>query len=104
MSPSAPTIAEVEANILTCYETLPGSVDATQKSVVMHQVIMLDELATERRIRWDNSTDKFQGSCREHNHKVSLMFSSERELDFLCDALQNNEVHLASEVRIWHSQ
>ena len=64
----------------------------------MHQVIMLDELTTARRIRWDDSTDKFQGSCQEHNHKVSLTFSSERELDLLCDALQKNEVHLASEV------
>jgi hypothetical protein len=104
VSPSAPTIAEVEANILTCYETLPDSVDATQKNVVMHQVVMLDELAIERRIRWDDSTDKFQGSCREHNHKVSLMFSSEKELDLLCNALEYNEVHLASEVSICHSQ
>jgi hypothetical protein len=114
VSPSAPTIAEVEANILICYETLPGSVNTTQNrnqgspdlesSLIMHQVIMLDELAAERRIRWDDSTDKFQGSCREHNHKVSLTFSSEKELDLLCDALQNNEVHLASEVRLYHAE
>jgi hypothetical protein len=111
VSPSAPTIAEVEANILTCYETLnttqnrnQGTRPSLESSLIIHQVIMLDELAAERRIRWDDSTDKFQGSCREHNHKVSLTFSSEKELDLLCDALQNNEVHLASEVHIYHGK
>lgn len=110
VSPSAPTVAEVEANILSCYETLSVNGSITQRSpdfessLIMHQVIMLDELAAERRIRWDDSTDKFQGSCREHNHKVSLTFSSEKELDLLCDALQKNEVHLASEVRLYHAK
>jgi hypothetical protein len=107
VSPSAPTIPEVEANILTCYETLDTTQNwspSLESSSIMHQVIMLDELAAERRIRWDDSTDKFQGSCQEHNHKVSLTFSSEKELDLLCDALQNNEVHLASEVRIYHGE
>jgi hypothetical protein len=70
----------------------------------MHQVIILDELADERHIRWDNSTDKFQGSCWEHNHKVLLTFSSEKELDLLCNALQNNEAHLASEVCLYHAK
>jgi hypothetical protein len=60
---------------------------------------MLDELATEKRVRWDDSNDKFQGTCREHNHKLPLTFTSERELDLLCDALQDGEVHMASEVR-----
>jgi hypothetical protein len=40
----------------------------------------------------------FMGSCREHNHKVPLEFSSERELDLFCDALDNGDIHLASEV------
>lgn len=105
-------IAEVETNILSCYKGLNANdynwestgMQSNASNAIVHQVIMLDELATEHRLQWDDSTDKFQGSCWEHNHKVSLTFSSEKELDLMCDALQNNEVHLASEVCIIHSQ
>jgi hypothetical protein len=60
---------------------------------------MLDELAVEKRVRWDDSGNKFQGTCREHNHNIPLEFTSERELDVLCEALEKDEVHLATEVR-----
>ncbi|KAI9511488.1 hypothetical protein F5148DRAFT_968145, partial [Russula earlei] len=45
---------------------------------------------------WDDSNDKFQGMCQEHNQKLTLIFTSEWELDLLCDALQDGDVHLAS--------
>lgn len=61
---------------------------------------MLDEIAVEKRIRWDESTNKFQGTCREHNNRIPLDFVSEKELDLLCEALKKDEVHLATEVRI----
>jgi hypothetical protein len=60
---------------------------------------MLDEIAVEKRVRWDDSTNKFQGICREHNNKIPLDFVSERELDLLCEALEKDDVHLATEVR-----
>ena len=86
-----------------------GSVNTTpncssDSSVIVHQVVILDELATERWIRWDDSTDKFQESCWEHNHKISLTFSSEKELNLIYNAIQNNEVHLASKVHIYYSK
>ena len=65
---------------------------------VLHQVIMLDELAVKKQVRWDDSHNKFQGTCREHNHQIPLDFTSEKELDLLCNAIADNEVHLASEV------
>jgi hypothetical protein len=112
ISPSSPTTAEVEANIVSCTEsflsictderiavTHSNSCDLDSE-LVFHQVIMLDELATEKRPRWDSSNDKFQGTCREHNHKISLTFSTEKELEMLCNALDSGEVHLASEVHI----
>ena len=71
-----------------------------RRPVTFHQVIMLDELAVEKRPRWDSSNDKFQGTCREHNHKIPLTFSTEKELSMLCNALDSGEVHLASKVRI----
>ena len=60
---------------------------------------MLDELAVEKRVRWDDLHNKFQGTCREHNHRIPLDFISETELDILCGAIENDEVHLATEVR-----
>jgi hypothetical protein len=105
VSPSAPTIAEVEANIVSCYSSLSScsggtstSSDFEQPRKIAHQVIMLDELAVEKRVRWDDLHNKFQGTCREHNHRIPLDFTSEKELDLLCEAVENDEVHLATEV------
>lgn len=83
VSPSLPTVAEVEKNIMSCFDALSSLEDDTPSThflqnltSVCHQVLMLNELATEKRLRWDNLTDKFQGTCREHNSKNSSMFSS----------------------------
>ena len=107
VSPSAPSLADVEKNILSCFSAFNSvgtspSLDSNQDSnhlVIVHQVLMLDELAVEKRVRWDDSCNKFQGTCREHNSRTPLDFTSERELELLCDALENDRLHLASEVR-----
>ena len=64
---------------------------------------MLDELAVEKHVQWDDLHNKFQGTCREHNHWIPLEFTSEKELGLLCDAIENDEVHLAMEVRVSYS-
>lgn len=104
VSPSVPTAAEIEENITLCCSGLI-SADNLNSSLelgasVVHQVLMLDELAIERRVRWDDLTNKFLGLCREHSHEIPLEFTSERELDILCDAISNNKVHLASEATV----
>ncbi|KAH9960237.1 hypothetical protein BGW80DRAFT_1136508, partial [Lactifluus volemus] len=113
VSPSFPTLAEIEANLQSCYAARDSICEShsgpglglglrlgggTQK--IIHEVVMLDELATEKRIRWDDSTNKFLGTCREHNHSIPLDFTSERELDMLCDAIAHDQVHLASEATV----
>ncbi|KAH9160972.1 hypothetical protein EDB89DRAFT_1862008 [Lactarius sanguifluus] len=116
VSPSAPTVADVEANVISCYSSfrpVSGSCsggttldsDLWQpsdmiKDKIVHQVLMLDELAIEKRVRWDDAHNKFQGTCREHNHQIPLDFTSERELDILCGAIESDEVHLASEAMV----
>ncbi|KAH9027269.1 hypothetical protein EDB85DRAFT_2074798 [Lactarius pseudohatsudake] len=115
VSPSAPTVAEVEANIISCYSSLNSVAGACsggtaqpaldsglrlESDKIVHQVLMLDELAIEKRIRWDDLHNKFQGTCREHNHRVPLDFTSERELDILCEAIENDEIHLATEATV----
>ncbi|KAH9014798.1 hypothetical protein EDB83DRAFT_2508640 [Lactarius deliciosus] len=94
VSPSAPTVADIEANVISCYSSfrpVSGSCSG---------VLMLDELAIEKRVRWDDAHNKFQGMCREHNHRIPLDFTSERELDILCGAIESDEVHLASEATV----
>jgi hypothetical protein len=100
VSPSIPTAAEVEANIKSCYTLGPSTAPNPESLLVevTHQIVMLDELAVEKRVRWDDSQNKFQGTCREHNHQIPLDFTSEKELDVLCDAIGENKDHLATEV------
>lgn len=108
VSPSTPLLSEIEKNIETCYDAashllktknLPVPTPSDSPTKIVHLVLMLDELAVEKRARWDDTNDKFQGICREHSSEISLTFSTEMELDMLCDALKSGKVHLACEVR-----
>lgn len=112
VSPAVPTRIEIEQNLTSCHSGIAGLDDNMADDLVnnlgpransvglVHQVLMFDELAIEQRVRWDDSTNKFLGICREHGHEIPLEFTSERELDFLCDAIGNNRVHLASEATV----
>jgi hypothetical protein len=109
VSPSLPTIAEIEANITLCQAGLAGidnnpsnNLDSHTRSggLVIHQVLMFDELAIEQHTHWDDSTNMFLGICCEHGYKIPLEFTSERELDILCNAIGDNTVHLTSEATV----
>ena len=105
VSPSTPTVDEVEANVIACLDPLEAEHEdegrhPNNTQVIVHQVLMLDEIAIEKRARWDDKTNMFMGSCREHNIKVPLEFDSEKELDIFCDALDKGDMHLASEVHV----
>ncbi|KAJ7801774.1 hypothetical protein B0H14DRAFT_3489180 [Mycena olivaceomarginata] len=39
---------------------------------IVHRVLMLDEIAVEKRARWDNKTNMILGACREHSEKAGL--------------------------------
>ncbi|KAI9433597.1 hypothetical protein H4582DRAFT_2060981 [Lactarius indigo] len=97
-------VSEIEENIISCHSGLAGIGDNLDSGAcsgrLVHQVIMLDELAIEQRVRWDDLTNKFLGICREHGHNIPLEFTSERELDILCDAINDNRVHLACEATV----
>ena len=112
VSPSIPSIVEVESNIILCSSSFDSVSEAcsegnalesdlwrpSDKTWIMYQVLTLDELAVKKHICWDDSHNKFQETCREHNHRIPLNFTSEKELNILCDTIQNDEVHLAMEV------
>lgn len=64
---------------------------------------MLDEIAVEKRIRWDHRTDYFLGVCREHAHNASFEFCSSDDMDALFQRIDDDEIHYASEVRYSHT-
>ena len=44
-------------------------------------VLMFDEIATEKRLRWDAKTNYFLGFFREHAHQTSMEFINEGDLE-----------------------
>lgn len=62
-------------------------------------VLMLDEIAIDRRVRYEPHSNHFIGVCQEHGAKsVSLEFASMADADALGARLQDGRCHLASEV------
>ncbi|KAJ7573003.1 hypothetical protein C8J56DRAFT_1133363 [Mycena floridula] len=94
-SHSIPKLEEVTANVVSCFTSMDEV-----KTRVIHQVLMFDEIATERRPRWDSKTNKFLGVCREHGHKTALEFRNEKDLETLFDDLEKEQAHLASEATV----
>ena len=70
-----------------------------QSSKSVHAVLMFDELATEKRIRWDPRTNNFLGVCRAHAHKTSTEFVNADDMEELFHNLDNGDIHYAGEVR-----
>ena len=82
VSPSTLSVADIEANVISCHSSFNSvsracsggtacDLDLWQASnmdKIVHQVLMLDKLAIEKCVRWDDSHNKFQGTCHEHNH------------------------------------
>lgn len=101
VSVGKPTVLDAEENILASLGPLED-LDGGSACKIKHQVFVLDELAIEKRPRWDDRTNMLLGACREHGNKVPLEFISEKELDIFCDALDNGDIHAACEVCIIH--
>lgn len=99
ITPSAgkPTIGTVERNTLAVLE---GLVDLLQvRDDIQHMVVMVDEIACEKRVRWYSRTNEFLGLCREHGPNVSLKFENEGDMEEMFRSIDAGEVHYASEVR-----
>ncbi|KZP23239.1 hypothetical protein FIBSPDRAFT_737825, partial [Athelia psychrophila] len=96
-SPSQPTLREVEQNINACFESIS---DLLPSSGVVHAEVMFDELAVEKRPRWDDRTNKILGFCHGCSDSGSLDFNSSVDLDTLFDDLDRGEIDLASEATV----
>lgn len=54
-------------------------------------MVIFDEIATEKRLRWDPKSNMFLGVCREHGHRTSLEFINEGDLEELFRRLDSTE-------------
>ncbi|KAG6905140.1 hypothetical protein DXG01_004635 [Tephrocybe rancida] len=97
LSPSKPTIHEVQKNTKATFESIKAFLDGHQ---VVHQVLMFDEIATEKRIRLDRKLNMFLGVCRQHGGKTALEFNTEEDLEELFQCLDDGEIHAAGEATI----
>lgn len=60
-SPGKPTLSEIEYNINACFDATPD--DPLETPHIVHVVLMLDEIALEKRLRWDDKTNMILGIC-----------------------------------------
>ena len=99
-SHSMPTVDEVQKNLKAMFNGLFEVIHSQNpSSKYVHAVLMFDELATEKRVRWDPKTNYFLGICREHADNTSTEFINEVDMEELFQNLDDGKVHYAGEVR-----
>jgi hypothetical protein len=96
-----PTVVQVQSNVNA---TLRSVLDMLHRQIgmdskVLHTVVMFDEIAAEKRMRWDPKSNHFLGVCRPHAHKTSMEFINEGDLEELFRRLDDGDIHYAAEVR-----
>ncbi|KAG6834823.1 hypothetical protein H0H93_007136, partial [Arthromyces matolae] len=96
-SNGSPQIDEIRKNVRATLEPVK---EILAKERPVHQVLMFDEIATEKRIRWDQKSNLFLGVCREHAHRVSLEFTTEQDMEEVFHAIDDGEIHVAAEATI----
>ncbi|KAJ7725135.1 hypothetical protein DFH07DRAFT_946256 [Mycena maculata] len=96
-SPGLPTVEEIVENIDAYTDGEDVPVGPAQ---IIHRVVMLDEIAVERRARWDDKTNMILGACREHCKATSLEFAAMEDATRFFEDLRNDDVHLASEATV----
>lgn len=94
-----PTIEQVMANVQATFNGVLDVIHGQNRSKLVHTVLMFDELATEKRVRWDPKTNYFLGLCREHAHNTAVEFINEDDLEELFQRLDDGRVHHTKEVR-----
>lgn len=97
-SPSYPTLPELSTNLCRSFPEPLRHPESPQSTV--GAVLMIDEIAIEKRIRWDFGSNFFLEVCREHGAKnVSLELACEDDGHALLVWLRAEDgCHLASEV------
>ncbi|EJD45336.1 hypothetical protein AURDEDRAFT_64635 [Auricularia subglabra TFB-10046 SS5] len=96
-SPKAPRAEEVAHNIDVSF---PLKSDAPRDHPETLSVLMFDEIKVTEAAPWCPSTNKVLGFCREHTQDSVLDFETIKEVEQLCDDLNQKKIHLASEATV----
>lgn len=72
---------------------------ASSDPAPLSYVLMLDEIKISECCRWCPATNKILGLCREHSKGITTDFETIKEVELICDALNEERTHFASEVR-----
>ncbi|GJJ15796.1 hypothetical protein Clacol_010074 [Clathrus columnatus] len=91
VSPRYPTVQEIVKN-LSIY-------DLSQFNSAGY-ILMIDELATESRLRYDAVNNTILGVCQEHSRGYTFTFNGLEEADVLLKGLQDQKIHFSSEATV----
>ncbi|KAF6746419.1 hypothetical protein DFP72DRAFT_1076427 [Ephemerocybe angulata] len=100
LSPGMPTVAEVSENVQNSFAGMEELMKPEPGAKNQHAVLMFDELAVEKRLRWDLRTNCIVGVCREHAHTVPLEFKTEKDMKEVHHAIEEDRAHYAGEATI----
>ncbi|EIW76992.1 hypothetical protein CONPUDRAFT_62603, partial [Coniophora puteana RWD-64-598 SS2] len=99
-SPGVPTSQELAFNLDASLSVIQKELQAITAGGTLHAVLMFDELAVEKRLRWDDRTNCILGIARESVSKAGLEFTSMADIELLLDEIEKGEVELASEATV----
>ncbi|KAH9025375.1 hypothetical protein EDB85DRAFT_2075051 [Lactarius pseudohatsudake] len=94
-----PTRSEIQRNIRVAFQNSRGNAGCGY-------TLMIDEIKVEERMRWDPTTNRILGLCREHTEHVGLEFCSMSDARALVHGILVGEIHHTSEatVHTWGSR
>lgn len=98
ISPAQPTAVEVAKNVENVFDGMEEVLALRNGAARHHAVLMFDEIATEKRLRWDPRLDRVVGVCREHAHKAPLELRSGEDVKEVYQSLDEGRIHYAGEV------
>ena len=96
-SPGFPSLDELLYNLLNTFDGI--TVPAT--TTVLGYSMAVDEIKVQERLRWEASTNKIHGLCREHSAHCVLDFNTIEQADFILSQLQEQKIHFVAEVHIY---
>lgn len=94
----APTSDIVARNTRIVLEGVVEVLKELNQAGVLHIVLMFDELACEKRLRYCTHTGEVLGLCRQHGPRVALKLDNMGDVEEIYKALDEGEVHYAADV------
>jgi hypothetical protein len=95
--PATPMQSEIEVNVVAAFDPIRDILDNTNDRV-HHRVLMFDEIALEKRLQYDENTNKILGICRDNSKDGAPTFSSMEDLRMVFEDIARGDIHIASEV------